>query len=80
MEEIECCKCKSTYEEEYYKYQNDIYCFDCLEEKLKDDKEIYVVETKHYYNCDGGGLGTDDEIEEVIQNICEENDIERIQG
>ena len=78
MEEIECCECKSTYEEEYYKYQNDIYCFDCLEEKLKDDKEIYVVETKHYYNCDWGRLGTDDEIEEVIQNICEENDIERI--
>ena len=76
--EIKCSCCDSNYEEEYFKYDNQLYCFGCLEDKLKEDKEIQVVEVKHYYNVDGGELGTDEEIEEVIQELCEQNDIERI--
>lgn len=77
-EEVRCCKCDSDYEEEYYKYEDRIYCFDCLEEKLEKDENMYVVENKHYYNEDWGLLGIEYEIEEVIQNICERYGVERI--
>ena len=71
-----CCKCEHKYEEEYYKYENEIYCFDCLTEKLEKEGELYIVQTKHYYNVDWGELGTDEEMSEVIQNICDNYDVE----
>lgn len=71
-----CSKCKSDYEDEFYKYEEEIYCFDCLIEELENNEELYKVETTHYYNGDWGKLGTSDEISEVIQNICEEYDVE----
>lgn len=74
-----CCKCKSRHEEEYYRYDNNIYCFDCLTEKLEEEKEINIVNTKHYYNNDWGELGTDDEISEVIQNLCDDYEIEVVE-
>ncbi len=37
--EIRCCKCDSDYEEEYYKYEDKIYCFECLKEELEENEE-----------------------------------------
>ena len=79
-EEIKCCKCNSDYEENYYKYQDDIFCFDCLAEQLEKESKLNIVKTTHYYNDDWGNLGTDDEISEVIQNICEEYEVEEIEN
>ena len=73
-----CSKCSSDYEEEYYKYDNELYCFDCLIDELESSGQINVVRTTHYYNYDWGELGTDDDINEVVQNICEEFDIEEV--
>ena len=79
-EEIKCCKCDSDYEENYYKYDNKLYCFDCLTEELEEDNRLHIVKTTHYYNDDWGNLGTDDEISEVIQNICEEYEVEEVEN
>ena len=79
-EEIKCCKCDSDYEENYYKYQDDIFCFDCLTEQLENENKLNIVNTIHYYNDDWGDLGTNDEISEVIQNICEEYEVEEIEN
>lgn len=78
-EEKICCKCNSDYEEKFYKYNNEIYCFDCLTEELEKNGELNIVKITHYYNDDWGKLGTDDEISEVIQNLCEEYDIEVVE-
>lgn len=77
---MECCKCCSDYEEEYYKYNDNIYCFECLTEELEEDGRLQIVKTTHYYNDDWGELGTSDEISEVIQNICEDFEIEEIKS
>lgn len=47
-----CCKCNSGHEDQFYKYNNEIYCFDCLIEELKNNKELYTVTTTNYYNAD----------------------------
>lgn len=78
-EEIRCYKCDSDYEEEYYKYQDKIYCFNCLEKELEENEDMHIVKTKRYFNEDWGELGTDDEMEEVIQNICERYEVERVE-
>lgn len=78
IEEKQCCKCNSDYEEEFYKYDNDIYCFDCLTKQLESENKLIIVKTTHYYNDDWGELGTDDKINEVIQNLCKNYDIEVI--
>lgn len=80
MEEKRCECCDSDYEEEYYKYDNKLYCFDCLVEQLEEDKNLHIVKITHYYNDDWGELGNSDDIAEVIQNICEEYDIEEIES
>lgn len=79
-EDMKCSCCNSDYEEEYYKYDNEIYCFECLTEKLEDEEGLNIVKTTHYYNDDWGELGTDDDISEVIQNICENYDVEEIRS
>ena len=78
MKENFCYKCGSDYEEEYYKYDNKTYCFDCLIEELENSGQMNVVKTTYYYNDDWGELGTDDDINEVIQNICEEFDVKEV--
>lgn len=79
-EEIQCDKCGNDYEENYYKYNDNIFCFDCLTEELESAGQLSIVKHTHYYNDDWGELGTDDDIAEVIQNICEEYDIEEIKS
>lgn len=77
---MHCCECDSDYEEKYYKYDNKIYCFDCLVDTLQEEGQLNIVKTTHYYNDDWGELGTDDEINEVIENICDTYDIEEVEG
>lgn len=77
---MKCYKCDSDYEENYYKYNEHIYCFECLIEELENSRQLNVVKTTHYYNADWGALGTDDDISEVIQNMCEDYDIEEIRS
>ena len=76
--ELECCKCGSDYEEHYYKYDNNIFCFECLTEQLENEQQINIVKTTHYYTDEWSELGTDDEIAEVIQKLCENYDIEEL--
>lgn len=71
-----CCKCQSDYEEEYYKYDNELYCFDCLTEKLESEGRLNIIQTTHYYNDDWKELGTSDDYNEVIQNICDDYEVE----
>lgn len=70
---MHCCECDSDYEEKYYKYNNKIYCFDCLVYTLQKEGRLNIVETTHYYNDDWGELGT-------IENICDTYDIEEVEG
>ena len=77
---MHCCECDSDYEEKYYKYDNKIYCFDCLVDTLEESGQLNIVKITHYYNDDWGELGTDDEINEVIENICDTYDIEEVEG
>ena len=79
-EKIQCSCCNSDYEEEYYKYDNEIYCFECLTEKLENEGRLNIVKITHYYNDDWGELGTDDNMSEAIQNICENYDVEEIRS
>ena len=79
-EEIRCCKCKSDYEENYYKYNNNIFCFDCLTEQLENEGILNIVNVVSYYNNDWGDLGTSDDYDEVIQNICDEYEVEEIEN
>ena len=78
--EIKCCECNSDFEENYYKYENKLYCFDCLIEELEKDERLHIVRETRYYNEDWGNLGTDDEISEVIQNVCEKYEIKEIEN
>lgn len=78
--ENRCCKCDSDYEDEFYKYDEKIYCFDCLTEELENEGNLHITTVTHYYNEDWGDLGTNDEIDEVVQNICEEFEVERLDG
>jgi len=77
-EENICSKCKSDYEEHYYQYNNRMFCFDCLVEELESEGKLNIVNTVHYYNENWRNLGTDDEMLEVIQNICEEYEVQEI--
>ena len=79
-EEIKCDKCYNDYEQYYYKYNDNIFCFECLIEELENTNKLNVVKTTHYYNDDWQELGTDDDISEAIQNICEEYDIEEMKS
>ncbi|MBO5348971.1 MAG: hypothetical protein J6A89_04030 [Clostridia bacterium] len=80
MEDIQCNCCDSDYESEYYKYNNEIYCFDCLTEKLKDEGKLNVVTTTKYYTDDWGYLGDNEELADTIQEICEYYDVEEIRN
>lgn len=75
---LECCKCSTDYKDGYFKYNDKIYCFDCLTEELENENRLQIVKTTHYYNEDWGDLGTEDDINEVIENILEEYEVEEI--
>lgn len=74
--EMKCYKCDSDYEEEYYKYNNKIFCFECLTEELENNEGLNIVKITKYYDDDWNELGNDDEISETIQNICENYNVE----
>lgn len=80
IEEKQCCKCGSDYESVFYKYDGKIYCFDCLTEELENKDILHIDTTTYYYNDDWGELGTSENIDEAIQNICEEYEVEEVDG
>ncbi|AQW26221.1 hypothetical protein [Clostridium perfringens] len=64
-----CSECNGKSE---YKYKGKYYCPKCIIENF--GVEEY---TTTYYYLDGEELGTDDDINEVIRNLCD--DIEEIE-
>lgn len=71
---MECKKCGSDYSENYYKTKKGkVICEECL---------LYLDEIQHdlitYYSINGEYIGTDEDIEDTIYNICEELEIEKI--
>lgn len=77
---IKCCECDSDYEENYYVQDDKIYCKDCLLEKLEDEGHIHTTRITSYFNDDWHPLGNDDDEYELMQNVCDEFDINRIEG
>lgn len=74
---FECCRCGGCFDEESYKYNYEIYCWDCLISLLEERGEVITSNTTTYYSCDSY-YGNSDDIEEVIKNITDEFEIERV--
>ena len=61
---MECKKCgTSKNETHFYKYFNELYCFDCLLEEM--GIETY---TEIHYSLDNEYLGDDDDIIDVLKD------------
>lgn len=79
-----CDRCYEVYEwvidnEELYKYEDKLYCWECLEQKLNDD-DILDIGEMTYYNLGGEYIGDENDIEEVIDRIVDSLDIEVIKN
>lgn len=72
---MKCSKCGSNYGEYYYKDKNsnEIICEDCL---LEID-EVTTSKVTSYFLY-GEFIGDDEDIEEVIENICDNFDYEEV--
>lgn len=75
--ELKCKICGSDYAENYFKskYSDEIICEECL---LEIDGMTTNTET-HYF-LDGEYMGSDNEKSELIENICESTEYEKIGG
>lgn len=75
MEEVKCKVCGSDYSDNYFKSKEneEIVCLECLLETF-----CSTSTTTHYYFEDGDYLGSDDEIDEVVEKICDYTDFEEI--
>ncbi len=69
----------TTVDEELYKYEDKLYCWECLEQKLE-DAEILEISALTYYNLGGEYIGDENDIEEVIDRIVDSLDIEVIKN
>ena len=76
-----CCRCgdRGIWEDYLFKFEDRIYCFDCLEKVLEEEKYMKVYETKRYYTDDYQELGTDDDTYSLYEQICEEYEVEKIE-
>lgn len=84
MKKHKCDRCYEVYEwvkvdEELYKYEDKLYCWECLEQKLE-DAEILRISTLTYYDLGGEYIGDENDIEEVIDRIVDSLDIEVIKN
>ena len=68
----QCCNCDTEHAE--YKYKGEMYCIHCLFDKL----EVDTHTTEHYY-IDGDYIGSDDDIDNVIDNLKCDYDIEELE-
>lgn len=71
---MKCERCESDYADNYFKnkYTNEIICLDCLLEDCEHS-------TTTHYSLDGNYLGSDDDIQEVIESICDYTSFEEIE-
>lgn len=76
MEERKCSVCGSENIENYYKheYSDEIICEECL---LQIDG-ITTATTTHYF-LDGEYMGTDDDIDDLIEKICDYGSYEKLE-
>ena len=79
-----CERCYEVYErittdEELYKYEDKLYCWGCLEQKLNDD-DILSSNIMTYYELWDDYIGNENYIEEVIDCIVDSLDIEVIKN
>lgn len=65
---MKCNRCDSEDSENYYKdeYSDEIICEDCLLES-----DMITTDTVTHYYLDGEYLGDDNNLDEVIDNICD---------
>ena len=70
-----CNVCGSDYSDNYFKNEEneEIICLECLLEAF-----CSTSTTTHYYFEDGDYLGSDDDIDEVIEKICDYTDFKEI--
>lgn len=73
---MKCEICGSDYAENYYKdkYTEEIICEDCL---LGIDG--ITTSTTTHYSLEGIYLGSDDDSQEVVDNICDYTSFEKIE-
>ena len=84
MNKNKCDRCFEVYEwvkddEDLYKYEDKLYCWECLVEKLNDDY-ILDVSSITYYSLGGEYIGDENNIEEVIDSIVDNLDLEVIKN
>ena len=74
-EEIECNVCGNKYADNYFKNKEngEIICEDCFLEAF-----CTTSTTTHYHSQDGDYLGSDDDLDEVIENLCDNTDFEEV--
>jgi hypothetical protein len=60
---MECNKCGSRIGE-FYKYENEIYCFDCLLKELNIEEEIFT-----YYKINGENVANENDIGDYIESL-----------
>ena len=74
---MKCNRCGSDYSENYYKdkYSDEIICEDCLLES-----DMITTDTVTSYYLDGEYIGDDNNLDEVINNICDNLSYNKIEG
>ncbi len=73
---MKCERCKSDYADNYYKdkYSDEIICEDCLLEL-----DGITTNTVTSYFLDGEYLGDDADIDNLIENICDNTAYEAVE-
>lgn len=78
-----CCECGETHLlEKLYKYNDEIYCWEHLEEKLVEEGKL-IIDTYHrFFKEDYEGFYGDEgdtDIVTIIQDICDDLEIEEVE-
>lgn len=82
LKEFDCCVCGHMWNEPAFKYEDEIYCWDCLENKLESEGSLNIY-TDKIYILDDSMMGStqEDDMEEIISNIIDcYYDIEILEG
>lgn len=76
MEGKECIKCAS--DESLYKYKGQVFCEDCLMEKLKEEKVVDPFAQVEGYMWENEYLGDDTDVEDVLFKLQDYEDVKKI--
>ena len=79
IDEEECLRCGTDYED-LYRYDNKVYCADCLLELLEEHGEIESFSMGKTYKRDGEYIGNDqdDGIDSILNSLSRNLDIEKV--